>query len=270
MKNRTTIINNKKTLMKKLFTLLVALMGAVSMNAQNYDVWTIAGSSVILGSSWGNEDTNNDMTTTDGVNYTLVKEGVVLEKGVNYEYKVLKDHKWDECYPSSNAILTVNETATYTVTFTFNADTKSLNAEAVKTGQGQVAEKTYSVIGTLEGNWDVDTDMTKGADGLYTAVFTGVAAGTYKFKVRVNHAWDESYPSSDFTLEFNQGPAIVTITFNADTKEVNADVTLAVGIKNVNANGNGNVYFRLDGQKAAAGHKGIVVSQGRKVVSTGR
>ena len=67
-----------------------------------FDVWTIAGDSNLMGSNWDVTDTSNDMTTADGVTYTLVKEGVVIEKGVTYEYKVAKDHAWTESYGDEN------------------------------------------------------------------------------------------------------------------------------------------------------------------------
>ena len=193
--------------------------------APTIEVWTIAGGSKLMGSDWNTADTSNDMTSTDGVIYTLVKEGVVLEKGVTYEFKAAKDHAWAEAYPSSNAQLTVEETATYTVTFTFNASTKEVSASVEKTGEAEVGEKAYSVIGTINGNWDADTDMTKGEDGIYTAVFNDVKAGSYEFKVRVDKDWSEAYPSSNYKVEVAADGSTVTVTFNAETKEVVATVS---------------------------------------------
>ena len=141
--------------MKKILSLLTMALMAISANAKEVctfnptiETWTVVGGSNLMGSSWDTTDTSNDMTTTDGVSYTLVKEGLVLESGVTYEYKVAKDHSWTEAYPSDNATLTVEETATYTVTFTFNADTKDVSADKEKTNdlyfnyikKGKVAE----------------------------------------------------------------------------------------------------------------------------------
>ena len=191
------------------------------------EVWTIAGGANLVGSSWDTADTSNDLKTTDGKTYTLVKEGVVLEKGINYEYKVAKDHAWTEAYPSSNAILTVEETGTYTVTFTFNAETKEVSAKAEKTGEATIAEKTYSVIGTINGNWDNDTPM-EGGFGIYMATFNNVKAGTYEFKIRVDGKWDEAYPSSNYQLVVEKDGSTVIIGFYEETKEVKAIVQSAV------------------------------------------
>ena len=93
-----------------------------------------------------------------------------------------------------------------------------------------VEEKVYSVIGTLNGNWDTDDDMIKGEDGIYTFVFENVAAGEYKFKVRQNHDWNINWGGGDdadgntvFTVE-NDG-STVTITFNPATEELKYEVS---------------------------------------------
>ena len=187
------------------------------------ELWTVAGGSNLLGSNWDTADTNNDLTSTDGVTYTLVKEGVVLEKGITYEYKVAKDHAWTEAYPDNNATLTVDETAIYTVTFTFNAESKEVSAATEKTGEAEVGEKTYSVIGTINGNWDNDTDMTWNEEyQVYGAMFENVAAGKYELKVRVNHDWAENYGTdgNNYVLELDKDAAVLYVIFNPETKAV--------------------------------------------------
>ena len=187
-------------------------------------IWTVAGN--FVGSSWNPEDAANDMTSTDNVTYTLTKEEVTLEKGVTYEFKVAKDHAWTEAYPESNYTFTVEETAIYTVTVTFNAETKEVAVTTVKTGDAQAVEHAYSVMGTLGGDsWTIDNDMTKGEDGLYTVTFEDVAAGNYEFKVRVDHDWSVSYPESNYQLTVEQDGSTVTITFNEETKEITATAT---------------------------------------------
>ena len=185
--------------------------------------WTVAGN--FLGSSWNPEDASNDMTL-EGDLYTLVKTDVTLEKGTSYEFKVVKDHAWTVAYPSNNYTFTVDETGIYTVTVTFNAETQEINVTTVKTGEAGPVEHTYSVMGTLGGDsWTVDNDMTKGEDGIYTITFDNVAAGNYEFKVRVDHDWSVAYPGSNYQLTVDQDGSKVVITFNEETKEVNAIVT---------------------------------------------
>ena len=119
----------------------------------------------------------------------------------------------------------MDETGIYTVTVTFNAETQEINVTTVKTGEAGAVEHAYSVMGTLNGNWDNDSDMTKGDDGIYTITFDNVASGNYEFKVRVDHDWSVSYPGSNYQLTVDQDGSKVVITFNEETKEVNAIVT---------------------------------------------
>ena len=207
--------------------------------------WTVAGTKPLVDNSWDPAYTGADMTSTDGVNYTYKKENITLEAGVSNEFKIVKNHSWDEAYPSSNYTFAVNETAKYDVTITFNSDSKEIGVNTEKKGEAGPVEHVYSVIGTINGNWDVDTDMTKGTDGLFTAVFTGVAKGTYKFKVRTDHDWSAAYPSSDYSLDVQEDNSTVTITFNEETKAVEASVqaveilTVAKALDIINALENG-------------------------------
>ena len=226
--------------------------------------WTVAGN--FLGSSWNPEDASNDMTL-EGDLYTLVKTDVTLEKGTSYEFKVVKDHAWTVAYPSNNYTFTVDETGIYTVTVTFNAETKEINVTTVKTGEAGPVEHTYSVMGTLGGDsWTVDNDMTKGEDGIYTITFDDVAAGNYEFKVRVDHDWSVSYPGSNYQLTVDQDGSKVVITFNEETKEVNATVTAPTGIANIKAEAAQGKLYNVAGQKVSANYKGIVIVNGKKVL----
>ena len=85
--------------MKKIFTLIVMLAATLGMQAQ--DTWTIAGVKALVGSGWDATDTNNDMTANGSV-FTLVKTDVMLKAG-SYQYKVVKNHAWDEAYGDPNA-----------------------------------------------------------------------------------------------------------------------------------------------------------------------
>ena len=226
--------------------------------------WTVAGN--FLGSSWNPEDASNDMTL-EGDLYTLVKTDVTLEKGTSYEFKVVKDHAWTVAYPSNNYTFTVDETGIYTVTVTFNAETQEINVTTVKTGEAGPVEHTYSVMGTLGGDsWTVDNDMTKGEDGIYTITFEDVAAGNYEFKVRVDHDWSVSYPGSNYQLTVDQDGSKVVITFNEETKEVNATVTAPTGIATIKAEAAQGKLYNVAGQKVSANYKGIVIVNGKKVL----
>ena len=92
-------------------------------------------------------------------------------------------------------------------------------------------EKVYSVIGTLVGNWDVDTDLTFiPEENCYTALFENVAAGSYEFKIRQDHDWAINWGSDfkqdgpNYTLEVASDGSKVAISFNPATGEAAAVV----------------------------------------------
>ena len=87
-----------------------------------------------------------------------------------------------------------------------------------------IEETVYSVIGTINGNWDTDTDMTKGEDGVYTAVLENVAAGAYEYKIRANHSWDGDdwgeggvKKAGNIKIDVEKDGSTVTITFDPST-----------------------------------------------------
>jgi hypothetical protein len=219
--------------MKKLFTLvLMSLLTTVGAVAQ--ETWTIAGVAALCGAEWDPTATENDMTKSGESNYVLVKEGCVLEKGVQYGYKAVKDHAWTTSVPSGNAnqYLTVQETGTYTVTFSLNVEFSDLSVETVKTGSAVIGEKTWTVAGSsveLFGTkWDATNtanDMTKQEDGTYKLELKNKAlpAGKVEYKICANHAWSEAYPqeNASFTVP-EDGAYDVVLTFNPETQAVDA------------------------------------------------
>ena len=231
------------------------------------DTWTVAGTLPLVNKSWDPSDESADMTTTDGVIFTYVKEDITLEKDTNYEFKVVKNHAWGEEYPSSNYVVNVNETGKYKATITFNANTKEVACVTEKTGSAGPVTHTWGVVGTLVGGWDDDVEMTKDADGLYKAVVENVAKGDYEFKVRADHAWDISYPGGDnYKLNVAQDASTVTVTFNEETKAVDAKVSAATGIntaKVVELNG---AVYNVAGQMVTSSYKGLVIKNGKKMI----
>lgn len=93
---------------------------------------------------------------------------------------------------------------------------------AVTVSVGAAAGETWSVMGSFN-EWKSDYNMTDNSDGTYTVAIENVASGDYQFKVRRDHAWEESYGKNgsnyDFTVE-GVDSTTVTITFNSDTHEI--------------------------------------------------
>jgi len=255
---------------------------APSTDDQTY---TIAGVPELCGTEWNAADETNDMSSTDGINYTLVKEGVILEGGRGYGFKVVVDHSWGESYPSANYMLTVAENGTYTVTFKFNKETKEVGADAVRTGDAVIADKVWTIAGVeavLGSNWDptdTNNDMTDAGDGTFILVKKNVAllADTeYEFKVLANHSWSENYgadgiPDNPTNITFmvdEDGVYDVTFTFNPEDKTcwASADLADTTGISTVKAAANNGMMYNLQGQRVQAGFRGIAIQNGRKVV----
>ena len=84
----------------------------------------------------------------------------------------------------------------------------------------------YSAIGSF-GDWQSDYDMTKDNNGIYSVTIPNVTAGTYSYKVRVNHEWSHQYNdqgecdggSEGATAVVNEGESTVTIYFDPTTKK---------------------------------------------------
>ena len=195
------------------------------------DTWTVAGTIPLTDKEWDPTDTNGDMLPNGngaGVS-SYERDNIVLEAGKNYECKVVKNHSWDNgSYPESNYVIKVDETAKYHVKIFFNTTTHEVFHEIAKMGEAGPVTHTWSVIGTLVGNWDVDTEMTKGEDGIYKAEFENVAAGTYKFKVRADKLWTTSYPANDYELTVEKDGSNVTVTFDEAKAEVKAIVSMPI------------------------------------------
>ncbi len=246
--------------------------------------WTIAGVESVFGTNWDPSNTENDMTSTDGVTYTLTKTDLTLEASVSYAFKVVADHAWDEAYPSDNYTFTVTETGKYTLVVSFNKDTKEVSHEATKTGEAVIDKKIWTIAGEealMGSNWDntdTNNDMTDMEDGTFQLTKNNVsmvAEKNYEFKVLANHSWSENYgadgvadgPNVTVSVE-TAGNYNVTFFWNPESKELYADAVAAdpTGINSISANTNNGVMYNLAGQKVNNGFKGLVIKNGRKMM----
>ena len=218
--------------MKKQLLLLVMLV-ASSVTGMAQDTWTVAGTaSALFGTAdWAQDNADNDMTSSDGITFTLAVTGCTLESGVTYQYKVVKNHGWAESYPASNKTFTVSETAVYTVEYMFNADTKDVSQTLTKTGEAGAVRHVYSVAGSpatvFGAAWDqtgTSTEMTLGDDGIYTWMKEGIVLAKnqkIELKVVLDHSWGVSYPSDNYVITIDEDATYdVIVNFNATTKEV--------------------------------------------------
>ena len=161
--------------------------------------YTVAGSSdAAFGTAWTPTVEANDMVLVEGL-YTWEKANLTLAAG-NIEFKVCEDHAWTNCWPSSNYILNIPEAGIYTVTITFNADSKEIAASATKTGEAVVIP-TVAMHGNFLGSW-ADTENFTVAEGNATASLTlNIAAGNYEFGMRIGGSGNWTANGVSFTRE---------------------------------------------------------------------
>jgi hypothetical protein len=178
--------------------------------------YTVAGNSAaIFGAEWNPGNTAADMTLVEGI-YTFVKEEVELVAG-NIEFKVCEDHAWTTAYPAQNYQLAIPVTGIYTISITFNPDSKEVAAVANKTGDAEI-DPTVSVKGGWD-SWAAEVAFTL-ADNKESA--TGVLnleAGNYEFKVILNGS---DWRSNGYTYH-REFTGAENITGNGDNMVLQAD-----------------------------------------------
>ena len=142
--------------MRKLKFLLALCMVTIAANAQ--DTYTVTGSvPEIFGTAWSPESTANDMVPGDDGIYTKTYENVTIAGGTKIEYKVVKNHSWDNeswgFEEGANAQYDVNKSGTYDITFSFNLNSEfsdghkvycALTLSNAFTGEGKVFIKNVA------------------------------------------------------------------------------------------------------------------------------
>ncbi len=107
-----------------------------------------------------------------------------------------------------------------------------LDMKVNKVGEEPIGEKTYSIIGTINGNWDTDTDMEL-VNGVYSATIEIAEAGSYEYKIRQDHDWAINWGDNGDGTGVQDGPnfkaelpanSSITITFDPATAKIDAYV----------------------------------------------
>ena len=212
----------------RLLALLLCLSATVpQLWAQT--TYTVAGSSnaFLLNQDWKQDYAGNDMTKDPNSSYYYLARTANVNQSNDYAFKVVKNHNWSTAYPNNDYGYSVSSTGQWSIVYLFDSSNNSVSLFGpFKTLT--VAGSQTEILGSSWGQNDANNDMTS-SDGInYTLSFTDVdvTAGSYKFKVTLDHAWDTAWPSSD--KEYNvgfTGKADVTFSFNVITKNVNVTVT---------------------------------------------
>lgn len=153
------------------------------------DTWTVAGSSTVaFGTSWDPTNTANDMVKQNDGTFKWEKENLELAAG-SVNFKVAKNHSWDEAYPSQDYNLAIDAAGIYTITITFEPDNSNkVSAIATKTGEAVVVP-TVIMHGTFSGSW-ADTEAFATADDKKTASLKlTLAASDIEFGLKLDGAW---------------------------------------------------------------------------------
>lgn len=210
--------------MKKILLMLVALI-ATSFSAMAEDIYIVAGSGDLCGTSWDGTDLNNKMTDNGDGTYSKTFTNVAVMNG--YQFKVAKNgEEWYGDEAGNN--ITFNVTTACDVTITFNATT----FKSTVTGSGVQAyvfnvEKVIAVgngVGAwLNGaSWDPNADvnkMTEVADKVYEITFDNVPVDEVYMVIFVtNGSWADNF-GGFFEASGKESDAMynsANITFNLE------------------------------------------------------
>ena len=206
-------------------------------------IYTVAGApAALFGTEWAPALVENEMTKgQDGI-YTWTKNGVELTAG-EVQFKVVMGHEWGQEWPSSNYVATIEENGTYNVVITFNPATEEItfNATAVEVGEDfyTVAGSPAALFGEEWNPGYAANNMTL-ANGLYTWTKQGVelAANPFiEFKVVKNNNWNTCWPASNYEYTIAaDGTYDLTVTFDAETKDITFTATLHANAMRGDAN----------------------------------
>ena len=160
----------------------LALLLTAATGAWAADTYTVAGSnSAMFGTAWDPTNIANDMTKNGDGTYSITYTNVYLDDEV--QYKVVKNHSWNEAYPDGNRVINIAEAGTYTLTIHFNPTTHEVY-ETMPGSEPATVEVTindtkseasfqmpqYDVTATYTIKRDISVDVTAtmgdGTDGV--------------------------------------------------------------------------------------------------------
>lgn len=163
--------------------------------------YTVAGGSdVAFGTTWAPSNEANDMTLVEGL-YTWEKSELTLAAG-NILFKVCEDHAWTNCWPSDNYELNIPEAGIYTITITFNEETKEVAANATKTGEAVVIP-TVAMHGNFLGSWADTENFAIAQDNASASLTLTLAEGNYEFGMRIGGSGNWTANGANLTREAN-------------------------------------------------------------------
>ncbi len=201
------------------------------------DIYLI-GNAVI--GNWDNLATNNSLlpllkTTTPG-KYTYTG---YFDSGTDIGFKMIKvKGSWDAQFgkgasdgllstDGGSGNLTVPSQGYYKLTVDINALTYSLEPTTTPTN----TYSSVSIIGSVNGNWDTDTQLTQSTFNPHLWSKMGVSLNSGEFKFRANNSWDTSWgTNSEFfgtaTVNGANIPLTAEWTYDVYFNDATGDYTL--------------------------------------------
>ena len=139
-----------------------------------------------------------------------------------------KAHDWNSWNDSGD--ITIGTNNYYTIDWNGGSWSNKTPAASTYTVAGAAGLTGFEWSQTATAN-----DMTAVGDGKYQKVFENVPAGTYQYKVAVNHAWmfaygDPSGSDGNKSVTVDTSGSTVTITFEPATKTVSHIVVKEYGV----------------------------------------
>lgn len=242
--------------------------------------------------SWAEPDDNYGHNITNG--YT-----VSLAANTTYEFVLVADNgdvfKKDMTITGSlsnydfpkDATVNAKLKTTIAGNYTFKFAAWSTNAMRINiTYPTQAVTTTWTVVGSATGidtggqadvlfgsSWDPtvtanDMTNTSGTTWTWTKNNVQLSAGTIKYKVAKNHAWDTAYPAANATKTVDAaGTYNVTVTYDSSNNSVSMTLTsVAKSTLTVQSNiANATVTATYNGTTAQEGGTITNVPQGAKV-----
>ena len=164
--------------------------------------YTVAGSSAeLFGTAWTPSIEDNDMAKQEDGSYKFEKTELELAAGI-IEFKVCEDHAWTNCWPAQNYQLSIAESGIYTITITFNAETKEVAAVATKTGEAVVIP-SVAMHGNFLGSWADTENFAIAQDNASASLTLTLAEGNYEFGMRIGGSGNWTANGANLTREAN-------------------------------------------------------------------
>ena len=187
--------------------------------------YTVAGdNATIFGTTWDVTNTANDMELQEDNTYKWEKENLELPVG-NIAFKVAQDHSWSVNWPSENYVLAIAESGSYTITITFNAETKEVAAVATKTGDADVTPSVAMHGDFNKPGWADTENFTIAEDKASASLTLTLAADRYKFGMRIGGSGNWTANGAQFSRE-NPSAEVVAGSGNLVlTTDVEGDYT---------------------------------------------